>query len=607
MIIGLDIGTWSIKAVAMDPRRKYQIVAIDEERILEPQAAAPPEESVGAPPSPEDAPPPGPPPTPIQDAAEEPGWAAPEEDTGDWKSPGYEAAADDAPDGPTQMGEPGAPDAEIAPAPPADKDAPAPWLAAIERLLARMPEADLVITAMPWGKSLTIQIPGLPFENKSKVERIIPGLLSDRLPMSLDEVTYDFQIQSRDGEDGEHEAIVGFARSSDIAHLLGQLDEARVNPAVLGVPELILRYTAEAYLPAVREKTVALLDMGHRTTSVLVLEHGHVALARAISYGGADVTDEICEAFADATPEDAARVKHAQGAILEESQAQDPSQRALSEAIQRALMPMMRDLRRTFQSLYARERVEIETIYVLGGASRIGGLQSWLSAEFGGVPVERFGLEDPAHELPLVADDVLSRSGMALGLAHQQARDRMLQRSVDLRQGPFVYRGKSSYLRGQLMRLAAAAAFLLVLLGVALLMQKRDLDAQRDAMRQAVAEETREVFGAPLYRAQDIRDRVEVQGDGEESFVPKMSAYEVFYELTSKLSQDTELELRRIEVDADRNLIQVYGRTTTPVAVDQIVNEFKQLQCIKSIKKDKLRVRNDDEVDFELQIASACS
>jgi hypothetical protein len=37
------------------------------------------------------------------------------------------------------------------------------------------------------------------------------------------------------------------------------------------------------------------------------------------------------------------------------------------------------------------------------------------------------------------------------------------------------------------------------------------------------------------------------------------------------------------------------------------VSDLEKLECLKSIKKDKLQVRSESEVDFELQIASACS
>jgi type IV pilus assembly protein PilM len=579
MIIGLDIGTYSVKAVVLDPKKRYQLVQYSERRI-EAIAKAAPAPAPAAKPQ-------GPPPTP-EDAAHEDGpteWAEPEEDTGEWDAPEEEGAEDGvAAEAGAIMGE--------------EKL----WLMAVQRIMGDLPQSDTIITSLPWGKAVTLTM-DLPFGDRAQVEKILPPQLDQRLPFSPREVCYDFLIQS---EEERHEAYVGFARKRELGEFLEDLKGVGVNPMIVGVPEMMLRYVAEAHVPDYQEETFALVDMGHETTRVLVVQNGRVVLSRAMNVGGLDVTRAIAEVF-QCSEEEAAPVKHAQAAILAPGETQDPSREALSRTVVSALEPLVRDLRRSFKALYAKDRVELEKIYITGGASRVGNITRYLTQEFGGVPVSALQISaDVSPEQPL-GDDALSKMPLAYSHALQQYRDRTRQRLLDLRQEEFAYRGRSSYLRAQLMRLAAAAAVLLVLLAGALFMKKRDLNAQRDAMRAAVGKETKKVFGSPVWRAADIKSRAESEEEGEGGFVPKMSAYEVFYQLSDKLSADTQLELTRIEVDSDRNLIQVYGKTNTPQAVDKIVSDLEKLECLKSIKKDKLQVRSESEVDFELQIASACS
>lgn len=579
MIIGLDIGTYSVKAVVLDPKKRYQLVQYSERRI-EAIAKAAPAPAPAAKPQ-------GPPPTP-EDAAHEDGpteWAEPEEDTGEWDAPEEEGAEDGvAAEAGAIMGE--------------EKL----WLMAVQRIMGDLPQSDTIITSLPWGKAVTLTM-DLPFGDRAQVEKILPPQLDQRLPFSPREVCYDFLIQS---EEERHEAYVGFARKRELGEFLEDLKGVGVNPMIVGVPEMMLRYVAEAHVPDYQQETFALVDMGHETTRVLVVQNGRVVLSRAMNVGGLDVTRAIAEVF-QCSEEEAAPVKHAQAAILAPGETQDPSREALSRAVVSALEPLVRDLRRSFKALYAKDRVELEKIYITGGASRVGNITRYLTQEFGGVPVSALQISaDVSPEQPL-GDDALSKMPLAYSHALQQYRDRTRQRLLDLRQEEFAYRGRSSYLRAQLMRLAAAAAVLLVLLAGALFMKKRDLNAQRDAMRAAVGKETKKVFGSPVWRAADIKSRAESEEEGEGGFVPKMSAYEVFYQLSDKLSADTQLELTRIEVDSDRNLIQVYGKTNTPQAVDKIVSDLEKLECLKSIKKDKLQVRSESEVDFELQIASACS
>ena len=94
----------------------------------------------------------------------------------------------------------------------------------------------------------------------------------------------------------------------------------------------------------------------------------------------------------------------------------------------------------------------------------------------------------------------------------------------------------------------------------------------------------------------------------EGDLTPRSSAYSVLYDLVSRVSETHKLRLNRIEVDMTRNLVQVYGETSSPQTVDLLVTELEQLECLRSIKKDKLQVKSDTETNFELQInASGCT
>ena len=152
----------------------------------------------------------------------------------------------------------------------------------------------------------------------------------------------------------------------------------------------------------------------------------------------------------------------------------------------------------------------------------------------------------------------------------QGGGDRAGERGVNLRQGAFSYKGRSSYLNAQLKRLGMLAAFLLLLLGGALFLQKRDLDTQEDAMRAAVAKETKKVFGKPLYKSDAIKKRVETQETSEGGFVPKMSAYEVFFELTSRIRPNVKLDLSRIEEAPPGRLESVDLASVVGEVVDRV-------------------------------------
>lgn len=584
-IVGLDIGSWSVKALEIDPR-EGTIVAYHE--VVLPSV----EQGVGG-----DAPPPTGPGAPP---------AMPEE-----------ADAENFDDEPTQVREaPDGPDSgaegeseegevvepvgseEAAETEPLDLE---PWQAAFASLpnVESVTLAERLVTAMPEEMTTTLRVP-VPFEERSKVRSVLPHLLDDRLPMPLDSVIWAFRIIPAVGrveEGGEKfEAIVAVAAREDIgAHLAG-LGEAGIDPSILLVPEqgLIALHRAGWRSDS---GTVAFLDLGHETSNLLVVDDERPIVARSMKHGGRKLTDRIARAF-DVDEAEAERIKHQYAAVVE-GEAPNEQMFQLSEAVTEAMRPIVRDVRRTLQSTYARDQVEIETLFIVGGTSVIPGLDKHLSQQLG-VEVERLIPDDLAG-----GGDAAARLSAAWSMAIVGSDDQLRAEAINLRTGEFVYRGRSSYLRGQIVKFAAAAAVLLILVLVLLMAQKASHEAQRDAMRAALRDQTMSLFGEPVTQESQIKARLEGEGGGAGKLIPTRSAYEITYEIIRQVSSDLDLDLTRLEVDVDRNVIQIRGDTSDVQAVDRLVTDLEKLECLKEIKKDKLTVRGD-RADFELQISSGC-
>lgn len=568
-IIGVDLGTYTIKAVVLTTKPKLQWVAYDEEPVL---AHA---DGVAATASP---------------SADEEGAASAESAT-----PAQEPAAP-APAGDAAAAEAGGEDQELA-------QALEPWIAALERLMARMELnfAEDLVTFVPANRAMTIQLRELPFGERKDLIKILPGLLMDRLPLPMDKVIYEFRPLSRNAT--QHEALVAFARRDQLRTTLDELQLGQVDPRQLTLPEWSLEMAAMAAIAQPQEKTFALLDLGHEHTRVIVMERGKPVMARTIKFGGKQVELAIAQRF-KIPVEEAHKIKHHSGAIFEAGQTEDASLAAMSEAITRAFMPIVRDMRRTFQALYASDRTQLEAIYLCGGTSQLRQLPRFLSQEFG-VEVEMLPLDQ--LELDEALPEGTRRSLiMAYSLALMLSDDAK-NSTLNLRLGPFAYKGRSSYVRAQAIKYGVIAGVLLGLLLSALWMQQRDLNARRDAMRASVGKQTKLVLGTSVYDKKTLDRIIDAEAGATTSIAPKMSAYQLTYEIISRVSDGTKLELQRLEVDVGRNLIQVYGTTTTPQAVDKLVSDLEQLRCLDEIRKDKLKVKNENEATFELQIKSGCS
>jgi len=445
---------------------------------------------------------------------------------------------------------------------------------------------DAWIATMPASQAMMLFL-DVPFAERSKVASVLPHLLMDKLPLHPTEVLHDFSVHPH-GE--SHRAMVGFCRKVALAATLKHFELAGLDPTKIVVPEQALGLAASRAIPTT-ETPFGVLDIGHKHARLVVIVSGRIVLTHTILVAGDRVTSKIAQAF-NASYEDAERAKH-QYAVISRGIEDNPQVQLMSQTIVDALKPLVRDTRRTLQSLFARDQIEIGALYLTGGSAQIKGIDEWISRELG----------VPTLQMPR-AHDYLSTP--LLGLKNGFS-DKENLRLLNLRQGAFAFKGRSPYLRKQAFIFGAAAAVFLIMFATSLFLKKESQEARRDAMQAALLKETEALLGEKLSARADIQRRIEGGESGAKSFVPKMSAYELMYRVTSSISPEIELTLTRVEVDVDRKIIQMMGETSDAQAVDRIVSDLEKLGCLQNIKKDKLRVKNDGKADFELQIASECS
>ena len=571
-IVGLDFGSRSIKLVLVDNTKEPVVIGYDEELLAlhrDPYLA--------------------------DEQADEAG----DEETGD----DSEREETEDQQGDTDSAEE-TPEAEETDEWEADFSPSASWIRALKNLLSRheFEKGTEFITFLPDGRAISIH-QDVPFAEAAKVESILPNLLEDRLPLDPEDIVYDFKILTDEfDQSGENVSVVGIGRNEDIRRFLERLHEGGVDPAVLGIPELMLRYLAEGAVPA--GETAAVVDIGHRFTRVIVLDGGDPVLARSVKMGGEDLTENIARKF-DVSKEQAESYKQNRATVVPPDEAKSREEQALSNAIRTALKPLIRDLRRNFQSLYADERIELDTIYVCGGTSKTDRLEEYLTGQFG-VRVKPLPIWS-AIDFQVIEGDGEPETAMAVACALQPIRDRSEERLLNLRRGEFEYRGGASYLRSQLTKYGAVAAVLLVLFFGTLFAKQYQLNAQKEAMQQAISQQTKKLFGKSVTDPSVVKNIVSGQTSAKRAFVPEMSAYQLYHELYSRVSKEIELELDRIDVDTDRNIVQMSGTTTDPQTVDKLVSDLEQLECLKNISKKPVRVRNENEARFQLEISSGCS
>lgn len=355
---------------------------------------------------------------------------------------------------------------------------------------------------------------------------------------------------------------------------------------------------------AARPEGRLLVDIGHARTLVLAASDGGVAHARVIRAGGEDVTRAIARTY-NLGWGDAEAGKHADALIAtaRHPAANDEVQR-LSDVIVRGLSPLVRELRRTLAAVRRERRVDITRIDLLGGGSRLENLPHYL-AEALGVPVGMGAAVEQNVESVIVEARRGAFAG-ALAGALRAGGDAPVS-ALDLRKGEFAFAGGLQHLRGRVPTMIAAVATLLVLLLAYGILKGRALGAREAEVDQEFCRVTKEVVGREMCDPDVALSVMRSPPSELGSFkLPETSALDILLELSERVPEDVEVKLTELNLVNERTIIE--GEAPSFDAVDRLVSAYSESECLQDIQKDKLRKKVAGAgVEFQLKMKVGCS
>jgi len=423
-------------------------------------------------------------------------------------------------------------------------------------------EDDAVAVALP-GAQVASHVVTLPFTDPRRIEQVLPAEVEGAIPFDLEEVVWDHAILSQ--SDGRTEVLVGIVKKTALQQALLAYAEAGIDPRLVTFAPLALATPVERGLidGAAETRTLAILDAGPDRAEFCLLESGRPVLARSLSAPG--------RAAWEAPGPDA-------------------------PVLDRLLGPLLRDLK-----LSLRRRGKpgaLDRLLLAGDLASLPGAAEKLGRDLG-VPVEPVALAPPAAQ---AAQGPGSDFALALGLAlrAQQPRGRL-----NFRKGEFAFTRDLSRVRGQMGRVAIAAAVLLVLaigLGAAritsLSRQARDYD---DALCAA----TRKIVGTCVT---DYRQAIAALSGGRSKAagIPRVSAADVLAELVAHLPDSALPTLE--DVDLNTTSVRLRGTAESFGKVDEILSSLKKDRCFGQIQQPRTEKQRDGQkVLFSIDFAYTCS
>ena len=230
----------------------------------------------------------------------------------------------------------------------------------------------------------------------------------------INSVELDFQILDPDAEGLQMDVLLVAAKRELVENRVSLLRDAGVTPVLIDIEAFALHNAFERNYPDAMRGIVALVNLGHETTNVNILEEGVPVLTRHIAFGSRKLREEL-QRERGMTSDQAEDVIQGKQSYPELQRALDASAEEVAMGIERASAFLM-----TRQS-----GAGLGRIYLSGGGSRIPGMAETLASRIGVEtrivnPFERVSIRPGADEGLSLAESAPMLL-LPLGLALREA------------------------------------------------------------------------------------------------------------------------------------------------------------------------------------------
>jgi type IV pilus assembly protein PilM len=268
-----------------------------------------------------------------------------------------------------------------------------------------------IVTAVG-GRDVIIKKIAMDRMKETEAREVIRWEAEQHVPFDMDNVEIDFQILDPEGDGLQMTVLLVAAKRELVEHKVSLLADAGLQPSVIDVDAFALHNAFEINYPEAMRGVVGLVNIGHETTNINILDEGVPVLTRDIPIGTRRFKEDL-QRERGLSADEADRLL--QGG--EESSALDPLLESRGEelavGIERAA---------AFLQSASRSAGGIGRIFTTGGGARIPRLNKVLSDRLRipvqlANPIEKLQVADgvfDAHSVDEVAPLLMLPIGLAL-------------------------------------------------------------------------------------------------------------------------------------------------------------------------------------------------
>jgi len=271
-----------------------------------------------------------------------------------------------------------------------------------------------VVTAVG-GRDVIIKKISMDRMKEAEAREVIRWEAEQHVPFDMDNVELDFQILDPEGDGLQMTVLLVAAKRELVETKLALLRDVGLEPSIIDVDAFALHNAFEVNHPDAMRGVVGLVNIGHETTNVNILDDGVPVLTRDISIGTRRFREDL-QRERGLTAEEAERMLQAyetDPALVPflESRGEE-----LAVGIERAA---------AFLQSASRSAGGVSRLFTTGGGSRIPGLDKILADRLRlpvqqANPIQRLQIAEGVFDL-MERDDIAPLLMLPIGLALRSA------------------------------------------------------------------------------------------------------------------------------------------------------------------------------------------
>ncbi|HEX6433571.1 MAG TPA: type IV pilus assembly protein PilM, partial [Gemmatimonadales bacterium] len=138
-----------------------------------------------------------------------------------------------------------------------------------------------IVTAVG-GRDVIVKKITMDRMQEDDAREVIRWEAEQHVPFDMDNVELDFQILDPDGEGLQMSVLLVAAKRELVEHKIALLSEIGLEPSVIDVDAFALHNAFEVNYPEAMRGAVGLVNIGHETTNINLLDDGVPVLTRDI-------------------------------------------------------------------------------------------------------------------------------------------------------------------------------------------------------------------------------------------------------------------------------------------------------------------------------------